>query len=240
MFIPTKAIVLRNIRYSEADLIAKCYTLSDGLKSYMLKGVLNTKKGRIKSTMFQPFTVLEIVARHKNKGGLEYLKEAKISAMNPSIRMNVEKTSMAIFLSEVIQNAIQEEEENAQLFNFLENAIHQLEKQSQIANFHLLFLVEFTKYLGIYPDRFTENQTYFNLRTGHFEAIETDNYSIGGHNTYLLKELMTQKFDNPQDLKLNRETRKNFLNFILSYYQIQLQGFQQPKSLEVLNQLFDL
>lgn len=238
MYTPTKAIVLRSIRYSEADLIAKCYTASDGLKSYMLKGVLKSKKGRIKAAMFQPFSLLELIARHRNKGQLEYIKEAKITAINPSIRSEMQKTSMAIFLSEVIQNAVQEEEENEALFDFLETSIAWLETNEEIANFHLFFLVKLTKYLGIYPHYQNESEVFFNLRQGYFEIQETDNYSVGGQNANLLKTLLQLKAEELTSLKLNREIRQKFLVFMLSYYQIQLQGFKQPKSLEVLNQLF--
>ncbi len=238
MFTPTKAIVLRSIRYGESDLIVKCYTASDGLKSYMLRGVLKTKKGRIKSAMFQPFSLLDLVARHKNKGKLEYIKEAKIATVNYSIQSDVYKTSMAIFLCEVIQNAIQEEEQNKALFSFLENSIDWLENHKQIANFHLYFLVKLTKYLGILPHLEEENYPYFNLQQGHFEALESDNYAVSGKNAFLLKKLLRLTAEDLTDLKLNRETRQNFLLFMLSYYQIQLQGFSKPKSLEVLNQLF--
>lgn len=238
MFVPTKAIVLRSIRYSEADLIAKCYTASDGLKSYMLRGVLKSKKGKMKAAMFQPFSQLEVVARHKNKGTLEYLKEAKITAVNPAIRQNVQKASIAIFLAEVIQNAIQEEEQNAALFSFFEEAIQYLEKQESIANFHLFFLVKFTHYLGFYPHINAENNRFFNLQQGYFEPTEADQYAVSGQNCEFLKTLMSIKAEDLSSLRLNREARQRFLNFILSYYQIQLPGFRQPQSLEVLHQLF--
>ena len=238
MFTPTKAIVLRSIRYGESDLIVKCYTASDGLKSYLLRGVLKTKKGRIKSAMFQPFSLLDLVARHKNKGKLEYIKEAKIAVVNYSIQSDVYKTSMAIFLCEVIQNAVQEEEQNQSLFNFLENAVLWLENNDKIANFHLFFLVKITKYLGIFPHLGEENYSFFNLQQGHFEEYESDNYAVSGKNPLLLKKLLSLEAEDLTSLKLNRETRQDFLVFMLSYYQIQLQGFSKPKSLEVLNQLF--
>ncbi len=238
MLVPTKAIVLRSIRYSDADMIAKCYTASDGLKSYMLRGILKSKKGKIKAAMFQAFSQLEIIARHKNKGSLEYIKEAKITAINTAIRSNVQKSSIAFFLSEVIQNAVQEEEQNKDLYVFLEEAIAWLEQEDKVANFHLFFLVKFTRYLGIYPWFEQDQHHFFNIKKGHSEASETDQYSVGGKNCALLKKLMSLEPEELAKLKLNQETRNKFLVFILSYYQIQLQGFRQPKSLEVLNQLF--
>jgi len=238
MYISTKAIVLRSIRYAESDLIVKCYTASDGLKSYILRGILKSKKGKIKAAIFQPLSVLEIVARHKNKGNLEYIKEAKTAVINYSIQSDVYKTSMAIFLCEVIQNAIQEEEQNKNLFEFLEKSITWLENHKEIANFHLFFLVSFTKYLGIFTHLGEEKYPFFNLQQGHFENHENDNYSVSGKNTELLKRLISLEIEDLPTLKLNRKIRQDFLVFILSYYQIQLQGFSKPKSLEVLNQLF--
>src|SRR5699024_3459856 len=122
-----------------------------------------SKKGRVKAAMFQPFSLLELIARHRNSGRLEYIKEAKITAINPSIRSEMQKTSMAIFLSEVIQNAVQEEEQNKALFEFLETSIQWLETNAEIANFHLFFLVKLTKYLGIYPHYQNADEAFFNL-----------------------------------------------------------------------------
>lgn len=238
MFTPTRAIVLNSIRYSEADLVARCYTQSDGLKSYMLKNILKTRKGKIKAAMFQPFSQLEIIARHKNKGTLEYIKEAKIIAVNPKIREDIQKSSMAIFLCEVIKNAVQEEEQNEPLFFFLEEGVEWLENHEKTANFHLFFLVKFTKYLGIYPDNSAGNMPFFNLRKGHFEAVESDQYSISGSNCEILKKLLSVSKEQLAELRLNQEKRTDFLAFMISYYQYQLPGFREPKSLEVLAQLF--
>ncbi len=238
MIVKTKAIALNSHRYSEADLIVRLYTATDGLKSYLLRGVLKTKKGKIKSAMFQPLSMLEIVAMHKNIGRLEYLKEAKLTAINPSIRTQIQKSSIAIFLTEVIRNAVQEEEQNEPLFAFFEQAIQRLETEENTANFHLQFLVDFTKYLGIYPQVEQEDLPYFNLQQGQFEAEETDNYSVSGKNCVLLKTLLQANDAEIKQLRLQQEDRQKFLVFILSYYEIQLQGFRQPQSLEVLAQLF--
>ena len=66
--IKTKAIVLSSLKYSDTSLIVRCFTLEDGLKSYLLKGVLSAKKGKIKAAYFQPLTQLNIEASHNTKG----------------------------------------------------------------------------------------------------------------------------------------------------------------------------
>jgi len=79
MQVTTRAIVLSSLKYGDTSLIVKAFTLSDGLKSYLLKGVLTSKKGKLKSAYFQPLTQLELVANHKNKGTLEAIREARVT-----------------------------------------------------------------------------------------------------------------------------------------------------------------
>jgi len=66
MQVTTKAVVLKALKYGDTSLIVKAFTASDGLKSYLLKGVLASKKGKLKTAYFQPLTQLELVANHKN------------------------------------------------------------------------------------------------------------------------------------------------------------------------------
>ena len=80
MLVTTKAIVISAIKYGEADLIVKLFTESSGLKSYLLRGILKSKRGKFRASQFQPLTLLEVVAKHKDKGTLETLRDAKILA----------------------------------------------------------------------------------------------------------------------------------------------------------------
>ena len=79
MQVTTKAIVLSSIKYGETSLIVKALTASDGLQTYLLKGVLASRKGKLKAAYFQPMMQLEIVANHKYKGTLESIREARVS-----------------------------------------------------------------------------------------------------------------------------------------------------------------
>ena len=74
MLVKTKAIVLSSLKYQEKSLIVKCFTESDGLKSYFVPSAYSNKKANQKIAYFQPLTIIEIEANHKNKGTLEYFK----------------------------------------------------------------------------------------------------------------------------------------------------------------------
>jgi len=151
MLVKTKAIVISSLKYREADLIVKCFTQSSGLKSYLLRNILKSKKGKLRASLFQPLTHLELEANHKDKGTLESLREAKIRYHFQSLHTDVVKSSIVLFLSEILRNSIQEEEENISLFQFLESATIWLDTSTDIANFHLLFLLNLTQHLGFYP-----------------------------------------------------------------------------------------
>ena len=75
MVVKTRAIVISSIKYQEKSLIVKCFTLSDGLKSYFVRDAFSSRKSNQKIAYFQPFSLLEIEAVHKNKGTLENFKE---------------------------------------------------------------------------------------------------------------------------------------------------------------------
>lgn len=239
MLITTKAIVISSLKYSEADLIVKCFTEAAGLKTYLLRNILKSKKGKLKASMFQPLTQLEIVANHKEKGALENMREAKVVNSYQSIHSNIYKSSMLLFLAEMLKNSILEEEENQDLYDFLEKSFNWLDENDHIANFHLIFLVKLTKYLGFYPETSKMDLNYFNLLEGIFEDHEANVYCISGENLEIFKQILASDFQNEKNLKLNKLKRNNFLNMLLIYYDLHLQNFRKPKSLVVLNEMFE-
>lgn len=238
MLITTKAIVISALKYGEADLIVNAYTYSDGLKTYMLKGVLKSKKGKFKASQFQLLTQLEIVANHRNQGKMEYLRDAKVLHTYTSLHTNMVKGAMLMFLAEVLKNAIREEETNPRLFEYLENSLIWLDLNDKIANFHLLFLLNLSRYLGFYPDADSKELPYFNLLDGVFEINSVNNYCIEGRNVEILRQLIGINFDALEEVKLNQQSRSSFLNMLLLYYELHIEGFKKPKSLAVLNEIF--
>ena len=141
--ISTNAIVLSSLKFGDTSLIVKCFTQQEGLKSYLVRGVLKSKKGGLKVAYFQPLTQLKIIANHNTKGTLHTIKEIQVYNSYQSIYQDVVKQSIAFFLSEVVSNVIQEEEANDALYEFLETSFSWLDSREKIANFHLVFLLNF-------------------------------------------------------------------------------------------------
>ena len=236
MQVKTKAIVISSIKYQEKSLIVKCFTQSDGLKSYFVRDAFSSRKSSQKIAYFQPLTILEIEAVHKNKGTLEHFKDIKIATPFHSIHSNVFKSTMVMFISEILHNAIHEEEKNEPLFMFLETALDWLDNHDEISNFHLILMLGITKYLGFYPETSDMDLKYFEMIEGVFSPLHAIT-SLTEHETALFKRLIDLRFDSGQK-NFNVIERQLLLKILIDYYGLHLEGFKKPKSLDILKEVF--
>lgn len=240
MLVKTKAIVISSLKYQEKSLIVRCLTLSDGLKSYFVPNAFAAKNqsrgfGK-KIAYFQPLSILEIEANHKNKGTLEHFKEIKLAHAYQTISTDIVKSTIIMFLSEILHHSIHEEEKNESLYDFLESALLWLDAHDEMANFHLILMLEMTKFLGFYPDNSEIDSKFFDTKEGIFSPFQGTN-CLSEHETFLFKKLIDLKFDSDQKVFAGIE-RQMLLKILLDYYFIHLDGFKKPKSLEVLKEVF--
>ena len=232
------SIVLSKLKYRDYDLIVKCYTEERGIVSYMLRGVLKSKKGLSKTVYYQALSQLQIEENYKPNQSLHFISEVKFNYIYKSLHTNIYKSAIVLFLSEILSNVLKEEEKNKDLFHFIEAALQYLDNEDQFSNFHLLFLLKLTRYLGFQPENLSNDYPYFNLESGIFEASNHGIYSVSGENLTLLKCLLGTNFDALNTVKVNAKQRQEFLNMLLYYFELHLGSFKKPKSLQVLNEVF--
>lgn len=236
--VSTKAIVLSTVKYSDTSLIVKCYTLKDGLKSYLVRGVLKSKKGGLKAGYFQALTQLNLIANHSEKRTLHTIKEVHVSNPYKSIYKDIVKQSIVLFLAEVLSYAIQEEEPNNNLFSYIETAFTWLDVHDHVANFHLLFLFNLTQFLGFYPDVSEKEKLGFNLIEGNFTNNTTQKNTIYKNEFYQFKKLLGINFDAMESVSFSKQERQTVLKIIIRYFELHLDGFRTPKSLQILEAVF--
>lgn len=233
----TKAIVLSSLKYGDSSLIVRAYTQSDGLKSYMLKGVLSARRGKIKPAYFLPLMQLELVANHRNKGGLEHLLEVKLAVPYLSLHTEHPKNSLVPFLAEMLGNSIQEHQRDPGLFGYLEYALQWLDGHGFSPDFHILFLLNLSKYLGFYPDTSLREAAYFDLQEGEFCNRPSLNPIMEGEALVHFRSFLGMEFEALSSLELGRAVRRELLQKLVLYYRLQLQGFREPRSLTVLGEV---
>ncbi|MFV0247658.1 MAG: DNA repair protein RecO [Tenacibaculum sp.] len=234
----TKAIVFNSLRYGNSSLIVRCFTSEQGMRSYLLKGVLGSRKGGLKPAYFQPLSQLEIVAYHKQNSNLHTIKEVQIINPYNSVFSSLSKQTIVLFLSEILSLVIKEEEKNDYLYTYLETALIWLDNYDEVSNFHLLFLLNLSKILGFYPDITHIQKNSFNLAEGRFTNSTSNKSTICGAKLVLFKGLLGLNFNKAASLLLSKNERKILLKIILDYFELHAEGFKKPKSLAVLESVF--
>uniref|UniRef100_UPI00404A3EE2 DNA repair protein RecO n=1 Tax=Flavobacterium sp. TaxID=239 RepID=UPI00404A3EE2 len=236
MDVKTKAIVISTLKFQEKSLIVKCFTQTNGIKSYFVNNAFTGKNNKQKIAFFQPLMQLEIEATNKNKGTLERFKDVKIATPYQTIPYDIYKTTIILFLSEFLNHAIKEEESNEPLYEYLETALIWLDNHNEIADFHLILLIQVTKYLGFYPEIPNLENNYFNLSEGIFTTF-SNTTCLSKEETNLFKKLLNLKLDNNEN-SFSANQRQNLIKIIIQYYLLNVEGFKKPKSLAVFKEVF--
>jgi DNA repair protein RecO (recombination protein O) len=225
MYISTRGIVFRQIKYSDSSLVVRIMTDESGLRSYIVKGARGPK-AKIKSSLFQPLTLLDLVVSHKEKSELHHIREARIAHPYQSIQQDIRKSSILLFLNELMYKSIQEEAVNPALFQFIYDHLVLLDQTSEnTANFHLLFTIHLCRHLGFFPQgSYRDENTVFDLVEGHFgqqEPLPAENFITGQNCAWFSRLLLTA----PGDfftLTVPSAIRNELLEKLLRYYHLHL------------------
>jgi len=235
----TRGIVFKTTDYGESSVIMQVFTEKFGLQSYIVNGA-KKPKAKIARNMLQPLHLLDMVVYHKGTGSVQRIKELKNSPVLQTIPYDVIKSSLAIFLNEVLYKAIKAQSEDGRVFDFVFSAIEWLDHQSEgLANFHLVFLIQLTRYLGFYPDRTLAGEAdYFDLHNGVFCRYKpgTVLYLSPPH-TQNFAKLLHCSFENIAQVKLNNDERRFLLQKLLEYYALHIESFGSVRSHEVLEEV---
>ena len=238
MIVTTSGIVLSSIRYSDSSVIARIYTNEIGLRSFMVR----TGKGRTalpKLGLLQPLTLVQLSFINDDRRGLKTIKNIDREVALNSIPFDTVKTCLALFMAEVIVRSIGEEERNEELYAFLHNAIRLLDStQESVTNFHLKFMLEFSRFLGFYPQDRQQHHHYFDLVEGEFCPSEPIHpHMLSGTLVVALERLLAIRIDEHATVKMTNADRRILLQKLLDYYRLHLHGMKEITSHKVLSEV---
>jgi len=239
----SQAIVIHTLKYSETSVIARLYTDTHGLLSFIVKGV-RSPRSKAGASLLQPLNLLDVVLYYRAHKNLLHLREFSSAYFYQTLPFEAAKSAIGLFITEVLHKAIKAEEPNAALFEFIRHALVTLDRQEgQLALFPQLFLTRLSKFLGFYPAlRSMAEREIFDMQAGVFTVEEPPhpNYI----NTPLSDSLQTLLEAEHEDyriegLYLARAQRKTLLTHLLTYYQIHVEGFKNLNSPAILEEVFD-
>jgi len=240
MLYKTRGIVLHYIKYSETSVIVTIYTERFGRQAYIINGV-RSKKAKIKANILQPMFLLDMEVYNKPKRDLQRVKEVQNAVIFSSLPYDIRKSTIAIFIAEIIYKAIQEQEPNKELFEYLYNSVQILDlKESGLSVFHIYFLIQLSKYLGFYPNNnYSEEKCFFDLKAGAFMQIKPFHTSfLDKEHSLIFSKLMNFSADQHESLKITYKVRTEMLEKIIEYYRLHNTGISEIKSTSVLKEVF--
>jgi DNA repair protein RecO (recombination protein O) len=235
----TKGIVLKTTDYAENSVIVKIFTQKFGLQSYLINGVKKAK-AKIRLNMLQPLHILDMVVYHKPNGGIQRISDARSEPILQSIPYDITKSSLVLFMNEMIYKSLKQEDDDVVMFEFIEKCIEMLDQSEKgIANFHLIFLMKLTRFLGFYPDiSNADTSSFFNLKNGVFLKHQPLHLFFI-EEKYLAHwiDILRNSMDNFLAIKLDAATRRYFIQKIIDYYSLHIDNFGEVKSHIILEEV---
>jgi len=235
----SRALVIKSIKQGETSSIVSCYLEDIGFKSFLVKGLYSKKRSKFSKAHFFPLNVISLNYSYIKNRNLGYIKEVKSEIIFKSIYTDIQKSSVIVFLSEILNSVFREElQENKDLFDFLLNSLLWYDKTKNCNIFHIKFLIELTKFIGFFPNVKNKNDNYFSLESGSTTNTEPINESIKGEDLKLFNNLLGMKFEDLNKMSVGKESRTRILNKIIDYYSLHLQTFKTPRSINVFTEIF--
>ena len=236
-------IVLHTIKYTESSLLIYAYTDLFGRQTYILRGVRNTKSHGAAAHFF-PLHILDAEVYHKKGALIQHIKE--FHSKNPlySIRTDLYKSVIALFMGEALYKTIKEEEPNAVLYQFLIDAIMELDALSNgVANYHLYFITRLCARLGYAPNNnyHPEYTPIFDIPQGSFVPMSaaSDLTFLSESSALLCQLCKAPNASAAANIPLNGTQRGLFIEAIIHYLSYHLNTPLELKSPRVLKQVME-
>jgi DNA repair protein RecO (recombination protein O) len=216
----TQGVVFRYTEYSETSIIVNIFTSAFGLQSYIVNGVRN-KSGKGKMALYQPLTLLDLVVYHRENASILRIKEVKCIHPYQSISSDFRKSTIALFLNEIVNKTVKDQSHARELCEFLIQSFTHFDlQQSNIENFHLIFLIRLSQHLGFRPTELAE------LMGGNFALDEEE---------LILSKLLTANYADV--IAMTNTQRRNILDLLIRFYLNHSDNFGELKSLSVVREL---
>jgi DNA repair protein RecO (recombination protein O) len=240
MLVTTEGIVLHFIKYGESSVIATIYTRDFGRQSYLVNAA-RSKKSQNKSSLLQPLFLVDMVAYQKQTRELHRIKELKSNQAYQNIPFNITKSSLVIFIAEVLYKSINEQESYPEMYDFIKNSLLYFDlMETGSSNFHIWFLLRLTEYLGFLPDFGRVGfEGWFDIKKGaivHFQPSHP--FFANKEATEYLMKFSTVKLHELSEVVLSRSMRNTLLTVMTDYYQLHFDNLGEIKSLNILREVF--
>jgi DNA repair protein RecO (recombination protein O) len=241
MYDKTLGIVLAALPYNDNTQFLHIYTERFGRVTYRQK-LRKTRRDPSVRMLQAPLTILSMEVKHQPTTRIQEFEEVSVlSSPYFTTATNPTKASQCLFVAELLDRTIREEESNPELFTFLHQSVELFELiEEGSANFHLIFTARLCEHLGfsINTENYHEGMC-FDIHEGIFtDAPIPHPYYLDADSSFHFHHVLQLGFSDLSTLRLNRDERNTFVETLLMFLQAHLPEMGAIKSFEVLKELF--
>jgi DNA repair protein RecO (recombination protein O) len=222
-----EVFLLSYTKYGDHDAVLHCFCRDNGFESFFAKGIY-APKNKKKAFLF-PLNELLLYTSDKKKNiqNIQKIEQKNIELFSSDIR----KSSILFFISDLLNQVLRNENQNVGIYSEISIFLSQL----QIDNFqsHLIFIFRLLKQQGLQP--LFSDKIFLNPETGNFEDREVHHF-FSMEVSAIWKNLITSQ--DPYSIKLSRFEKQDFLDSILVYFHYHFTDFREPRSLEIIKEIF--
>ena len=130
MLCSDRIIVLGHTRYSDSSIVVQALSRQRGRLALMVFGI-----GKNKSRLgaFHPMSLLDVVYVYKAERQVQKLSEYKPSPPLASCIADLRKSTLLMFIAEVVSKSIREEASDDNQFSFIDTSVQMLEQMSAMS-----------------------------------------------------------------------------------------------------------
>lgn len=230
-----QGVVLHSLKYSESQLIIHILTRTGGRRSFITK-VGGRGSGR---NLFQPLYLIDFVPL-RSRGEMGKLSQVSASIPLYNIPYEIAKSSITLFIAEVLYRLIKEENADERLFDFVQSSVIALDlAEGSVANFHLHFMVRLLHYLGFAPQGRYVAGSWFDIKSGTYEVVEPQHsLKFSQFDTHLLNRLVNCPVSQITEIELNRSQRSDFLEQMVTLYGFHTESVYSVNSISIFREIF--
>lgn len=216
----TRGIVFRFTKYGDSSIIVTIFTELHGLQTYIVNGV-RSKSAKGKIALYQPLTLLDLVVYYKENANIKRIKEVRCLQQYQTLSTDVRKSSIAMFLTEILNKTVKEENHAQEQFDFILNSLLFLDNQKTgFENFHLIFLIKLSRYLGFGAHHVND------ILSGIFTGSEEEAW---------IAKLIDAQYETP--LAFTHVQRRKLLEILVRFYTVHMDSLGEIKSVQVLKEV---
>lgn len=234
--------MLHTLRYDDSKLVVRIFTLSSGMKSYVVRP---SRKGTPGAGLvwFQPLSRLSFEAGGARGSAMETLRHVSLLSSPLLVAPGMVRGSIALFLADLLNQTIRHQEADVRLYSLIVEGLDYLlsAPEEALPDLPLAFMVRQATVLGFEPFlNHGEQLPFFDMVEGRFVEMAMHGHYIPPEWSALFARVVSDCRDTFAPLTLPIGARAQLLAFIAEYFRLHIPGMEELKSVGVLREVMSV